>query len=196
MEWYYNDESGEKVGPITSAQLKKLAILGSITPDTMLTTDAGKVSLASNVKGLEFPDPIVMVPVPLPQTANIGPPPDVDDTIGVIQYKQHRIYAEISGKSFRSLGNLFGVFAVLSFLSMIVFFLFGIGLFFAAVSNESETLAAYAGVFFANSFFCFLNRWLMRKLKLIINQFADFLPEMIQKEIRKMELLERMASQK
>ena len=55
-EWYYLVPKGE-VGPISTAQLKKLASIGKISPDTMVRRDRDTGwSLASDVKGLRFCD--------------------------------------------------------------------------------------------------------------------------------------------
>lgn len=52
MNWYYFDNSGNKQGPFSSAQLKTLAANGTIQPTTQVTNDSGTVSTANKVKGL------------------------------------------------------------------------------------------------------------------------------------------------
>ena len=52
--WHYYNEDREKVGPITSKQLKKLAQHGIVFPETVVETDEGTIGLAKDVKGLVF----------------------------------------------------------------------------------------------------------------------------------------------
>lgn len=52
--WYYYDEMG-KQGPIQPSELKTLAELGQIDPETIVETDTGKKAKAGAVKGL-FPN--------------------------------------------------------------------------------------------------------------------------------------------
>lgn len=49
--WFYYDENG-KQGPIQPSELKTLAEMGQITPDTIVETEAGRKAKASAVKGL------------------------------------------------------------------------------------------------------------------------------------------------
>ena len=52
--WYYYDENGQRLGPITGGQLKWLAKNGKITPGTVVETENGKTAVARKVKGLTF----------------------------------------------------------------------------------------------------------------------------------------------
>jgi hypothetical protein len=54
-KWYYRDESGEKVGPITPNTLKALATQGVITPETVIENEGGKSARADSIKGLTPP---------------------------------------------------------------------------------------------------------------------------------------------
>lgn len=56
MNWYYYDQNGEKIGPISSADLKALAAQGIITPETKVENQNGRSALAGKVNGLTFPD--------------------------------------------------------------------------------------------------------------------------------------------
>lgn len=51
--WYYTNEKGKKVA-VTGGQLKELAKVGLITPETMIETEEGKSAPARKVKGLTF----------------------------------------------------------------------------------------------------------------------------------------------
>ena len=64
--WYYYDKNGNKVGPIRSRELKQLVQLGVVKPETLLEDSEGRVGLAGNAKGIEFP---------LPSAASLPPPP-------------------------------------------------------------------------------------------------------------------------
>jgi len=52
--WYYYNTNDEKVGPIRGRELKKLALQGTVTPETRVEDGNGKTALAKNVKGLPF----------------------------------------------------------------------------------------------------------------------------------------------
>jgi len=54
--WHYYNEDGEKVGPVTGRQLKKLATHGIVAPGTVVETEDGRTGLAKNVEGLTFVD--------------------------------------------------------------------------------------------------------------------------------------------
>ena len=54
--WYYFNENGNRVGPVTSRELKGLAANGTITPGTAIETEDGKTVLAKKIKGLVFAD--------------------------------------------------------------------------------------------------------------------------------------------
>ena len=53
--WYYYNENGEKIGPIRGRELKQLAKEETITPETSVEDEKGRVALAKNVTGLTFP---------------------------------------------------------------------------------------------------------------------------------------------
>ena len=61
-DWYYYNESGERIGPIRGRQLKHLAQQGTITPETTVETidENGEVrtSPARRVKGLIFSETV------------------------------------------------------------------------------------------------------------------------------------------
>ena len=52
--YFYNDAYGQRQGPVSAPQLKKLAVQGIITPNTPLETDTGKKGNAGQIRGL-FP---------------------------------------------------------------------------------------------------------------------------------------------
>lgn len=50
-QWYYYNEN-RKLGPVQPSDLKKLAEIGQITPDTIVENESGQKAKASAVKGL------------------------------------------------------------------------------------------------------------------------------------------------
>ena len=55
-KWFYYDENNTKI-ETDGIGLKRLALAGVITPDTVVETESGTQSTAGNVKGLEFEPP-------------------------------------------------------------------------------------------------------------------------------------------
>jgi len=64
---YYHNESGEKIGPVTSRELKQLVQQGTVTPEMFVEDPDGRTGLAKDVKGLTFPETVPSTP-PLPTT--------------------------------------------------------------------------------------------------------------------------------
>ena len=56
MAWYYFNDAREKIGPMTSKELKQLVQQGTITPETFVEDPDGRTGLAKDVKGLPFTD--------------------------------------------------------------------------------------------------------------------------------------------
>ena len=52
--WYYFADNEERIGPIDSAELVRLAAAGEIKPDTAIETLCGRKGFARKVKGLVF----------------------------------------------------------------------------------------------------------------------------------------------
>ena len=52
MNWFYYDQQGQKIGPITDLELRELIDQGLILPDTKLETDSGHTGKARQVPGL------------------------------------------------------------------------------------------------------------------------------------------------
>jgi len=52
-KWFYYSESGKKI-EVTGGELKGLAKMGRITPETIVETEDGKTARAGKVKGLTF----------------------------------------------------------------------------------------------------------------------------------------------
>ena len=55
--WFYYDETGEKLGPFTNGQLRKLAKQGVVTPETRIENVEGQSALAKNASGFRFCSP-------------------------------------------------------------------------------------------------------------------------------------------
>ncbi|MBR2586489.1 MAG: CD225/dispanin family protein [Thermoguttaceae bacterium] len=52
MNWFYYDQQGQKIGPISDLELRELIDKGLILPDTKLETDTGHSGKARQVPGL------------------------------------------------------------------------------------------------------------------------------------------------
>ena len=52
MNWFYYDQQGQKIGPITDSELRELIDQGLILPDTKLETDTGHSGKARQIPGL------------------------------------------------------------------------------------------------------------------------------------------------
>ena len=57
-DWHYYNENREKIGPVTSKQLKQLVQQGTITPETFVEDPNGRTGLAKDVKGLPFAETV------------------------------------------------------------------------------------------------------------------------------------------
>jgi hypothetical protein len=55
MDWFYYDDKGERIGPITIPQLREMVRLGFIKRETFIENANGRSSKAGNIKGLDFP---------------------------------------------------------------------------------------------------------------------------------------------
>jgi hypothetical protein len=70
--WFYTDNNGNKIGPMTNAQLATLVRQGIVVPETLLETDTGHKGKAGQVKGLFVAKPVAPPPVqPLADTDNL-----------------------------------------------------------------------------------------------------------------------------
>jgi hypothetical protein len=61
--WYYYDYLGVRQTVNSDTELRRLAELGTITPETIIETETGKTISANRINGLTFP----AEPVPIPQ---------------------------------------------------------------------------------------------------------------------------------
>ena len=52
--FFYFDQSNQKLGPVTEEQLRELAAQGTITPQTPMETDTGHKGVAGQIPGLTF----------------------------------------------------------------------------------------------------------------------------------------------
>ena len=52
--WFYYDSTGQKQGPITGSQIKRLAEQGALTPEMIVENEEGESVPAQNVNGLTF----------------------------------------------------------------------------------------------------------------------------------------------
>lgn len=70
MSFYYVDNKNQQRGPFSGSVIKELALVGVITPRTMLISDKGVRALAGTVKGLDFPtQPVPSSPVNLTKSS-------------------------------------------------------------------------------------------------------------------------------
>ena len=74
--WFYYTASGEKVGPITPAALKALAMQGVVTPETVIENGNGRSTVAAKVNGLTFPETATAI---APNPFSLAPSPPVSD---------------------------------------------------------------------------------------------------------------------
>ena len=81
--WHYYNEDREKVGPIISKQLKKLAKHGIVLPETVIETDDGRIGLARDVQGLVFGDSMPMKATLRPHNEVGVVPPDTGEIYGL-----------------------------------------------------------------------------------------------------------------
>lgn len=114
--WFYYDVDGQKVGPVDSEGLKRLAADGLITSATRIETEAGREAKARDVKGLEFAVSPVEIDGNSPETA-VG-----HDTVPV---------AESGAK-----GKLFSVAKIESAFKLIVLLLLTL-IYLATLRNNS-----------------------------------------------------------
>ena len=78
--WHYYNADGEKVGPMTGRQLKKLALDGIIVPGTAVETEDGRTGLAKDIEGLKFAESALKLQPMLRPPNSVGiAPPDTGD---------------------------------------------------------------------------------------------------------------------
>ena len=65
--FYFTDADGNRQGPLTPEQIQALADRGTITPDTLLESEAGHTGKAGQIRGLKFD-----TTKPPPSTDNSG----------------------------------------------------------------------------------------------------------------------------
>ena len=82
--WHYYTANREKIGPVTSKELKQLVLQGTVTPETFIEDPTGRTGLAKDVKGLKFPEaeittsePFIATPSPFVPTTQAVPMPPV-----------------------------------------------------------------------------------------------------------------------
>lgn len=79
MNWSYYDEGGYLHGPISGAELRQLALDGTVTRATRIMRTDGKETKAENIKGLVFrealpiPEPIAAIPPEPIKTVEVQP---------------------------------------------------------------------------------------------------------------------------
>ena len=86
MDWFYYNENGQRIGPISAAVLKELVKAGVIKHETVIENANGRSSRAGDVKGLDFPaqtkPTCVDVPMPTqPQSSVASVPKSLGETI-------------------------------------------------------------------------------------------------------------------
>ena len=101
--WHYYNEDGEKVGPITSRQLKKLVAHGIVAPRTVVETEDGTTGLAKAIQGLTFSEvALKMEPTLRPRHESGIVPPVAGEVYGVAPHnlteraEEARLEAETS----------------------------------------------------------------------------------------------------
>ena len=81
--WYYLENDGQKRGPYSFAQLKQIVLQGTITKETFIEDQNGRICVAEEVKGLVFPtkirslesytltEPVLEIDQALPQSISV-----------------------------------------------------------------------------------------------------------------------------
>lgn len=129
--WYYYDSEGRKLGPYSGGQLRQLARLGTILPETTIETSDGKTVSAKEVSGLSFsetkqpeaPSPAKENPftaampeaenpftVSMPENPFTAPVPDAK------QATLQRVHVPLQGKNGKRSKKVFIIAGVLIFL--------------------------------------------------------------------------------
>ena len=95
-EWFYRDYEGQENGPISAADLKRLAQLGEINEKSMIKKSAdGRWVPADKVKGLIIADPPVSTSPgsdpPMPPTRRGG-----ENVLQDSQYQQSNLGASLT----------------------------------------------------------------------------------------------------
>jgi len=91
--WYYYDLSGYRQGPVDSDTLKRLALMGEVTPSTKVETENGRQSVAGKIHGLDFGTssfgsaPVPPAPAPVPKPSPPPPSPPMPTPVTSIQYE-------------------------------------------------------------------------------------------------------------
>jgi len=80
-DWYYYNESDEKVGPIRGRELKQLARQGTVTPETRVIDENGRTALAKSITGLTFSETAQADSVPS-ESSTVSLPPTTETENG------------------------------------------------------------------------------------------------------------------
>ena len=213
--WYYFID-GKKLGPISSSELKVLAASGAIAHDTALENDKGKSALAGKVNGLEFPKadepPLIPVPPLLHESEQPSEPvsPNAQVTPEMIASGTalpEPAITESEDANAIDIGNgLQGLGTVVEwvsgmFFAMMVVCIIGACLAFMGWMSSLNGPNIYTPIYFTafiagatNSLFLFIAHYLTHHIGVVINGFSKHIPEATQREVRKMELLEKIAA--
>lgn len=173
MNWFFYDKTGKKQGPITSAQLKSLAAVGTIVPSTRIATETGREMTADKITGL-FPEPPAAAPVKEEEPEK----PKLDYS------GQHALAAKVEWVGKRC-GDITSLFAGLAF---VIFGLFLLSIFAGSLRESSALEAAVMFAFMFGLLSSGAFAW-------IIGNAAQYLllsqAEQLRLQARKTELMER-----
>lgn len=120
-KYFYIDAYGRKQGPVRGSQLKKLAELGIITPDTPVETESGaQQEIAGRISGLEFPSddsPDDPPPIPAPPVLEESSPflQDDEPVFPVIEERKEHSPGPLSRAVYIFLAVFVGVFGIHDF---------------------------------------------------------------------------------
>ena len=75
--WFYYNDKGEKIGPVSAIKLKELVKNGMIRRETMIEDDKKRLGLAGELQGLDFPERIntldASIPASVPEQTPFNP---------------------------------------------------------------------------------------------------------------------------
>jgi len=91
MDWFYYNDNGEKIGPISVAVLRELVKAGIIKRNTIIENVSGRSAIASNVKGIDFPVQTkpTSVDIPMPTQPQPKVTPVSRNRYETVEFKAH-----------------------------------------------------------------------------------------------------------
>jgi len=73
--WHYYNESNDRIGPVRSRDIRQLVQQGTITRETLVENENGRIALANEIIGLTFPETSSPFTGTLPSSTSHSVPP-------------------------------------------------------------------------------------------------------------------------